>query len=176
MNVEALAIPGVELVRLEEHPDERGWFREVLREERFGTSFVQANHSHSRAGVLRGLHYHRYQADAWYVLSGTARVGLADLREPGDRPASLAVELSADVPSVLYLPPGVAHGFLALTELDLLYLVTHYYDSTDEHSIAWNDPRLDVPWGTDAPILSERDRTAPALDWEQVGRTLGVAG
>ncbi|HEX9886660.1 MAG TPA: dTDP-4-dehydrorhamnose 3,5-epimerase family protein [Longimicrobiales bacterium] len=176
MNVETLAIPGVALARLEDHPDERGWFREVAREERFDASFVQANHSHSRAGVLRGLHYHRYQADAWYVLAGTARVGLADLREQKDRPRSLALELSADAPSLLFLPPGVAHGFLALTELDLLYLVTHYYDSTDEHSIAWNDPTLSVPWGTDRPILSERDRTAPPLDWERIGQKLGVAG
>ncbi|HZA60616.1 MAG TPA: dTDP-4-dehydrorhamnose 3,5-epimerase family protein [Actinomycetota bacterium] len=167
MTAEELTIPGVLLTRLERHEDERGWFSEILREDALGASFVQSNHSRSRRGVLRGLHYHRRQADAWYVVAGTARVGLADLRERSDRPTAITVNLSADDPAVLYIPPRVAHGFYAVTELDLVYWVTHYYDNSDEHSVAWNDPVLAVPWDVEQPILSGRDADAPPLDWEQ---------
>ena len=168
MKLQELAIPGVLLAQPERFEDDRGWFMEILREDAFGVSFVQGNHSHSRAGVLRGLHYHAKQSDAWYVVSGQAQVGLADLRTRTNRPAALAIEMSAHDPTVLYIPPGVAHGFLAVTELDLIYWVTHYFDTTDEHGVAWNDLMLAVPWKTARPILSDRDLTAEALDWETV--------
>jgi dTDP-4-dehydrorhamnose 3,5-epimerase len=166
------SIAGVRLIHPHRHPDERGWFLEVLREKDFAANFLQANHSHSREGVLRGLHYHRRQADAWYVVSGRARVGLADLRVT-NQPEVATVELSADDPAVLYIPPGVAHGFLAMTELDLIYLVTEYYDASDEFGVAWDDPTLAVPWQARAPILSDRDREAPRLEWSQVSSVLG---
>ena len=168
MRTEELEIPGVVLARPARHDDDRGWFMEIIREEAFGTSFVQSNHSHSREHVLRGLHYHRRQADAWYVLSGEARVGLADLRRRSDRPAVTTVELSGDDPAVLYLPPGIAHGFYAVTELDLIYWVTHYFDNSDEFGVAWDDPALAVPWKVSDPILSERDRSTGPLDWDEV--------
>ena len=174
--MEELAIPGVVLARPARHEDDRGWFMEIMREEAFRDVFVQANHSRSKQGVLRGLHYHREQADAWYVLSGVARVGLADLRRPHKGIATLTVELRGDEPAVLYLPPGVAHGFYAVTDLDLIYFVTRYYDSSDEHSVAWDDPALGVPWGVEEPILSERDRTAPPLDPAEVERVLRAGG
>jgi dTDP-4-dehydrorhamnose 3,5-epimerase len=166
------SIAGLQHLHSQRHPDERGWFLEILRETVLGDRFVQANHSHSRAGVLRGLHYHRRQADAWYVVSGRARVGLADLRTTGE-PTVMTVELAADDPAVLYIPPGVAHGFLAVTDLDLIYLVTQYYDASDEFGVAWNDPTLAVPWLAPDPILSDRDREAPRLDWSQVSSILG---
>jgi dTDP-4-dehydrorhamnose 3,5-epimerase len=166
------AIPGVVLAKRDVHEDPRGFFLEIFREDLLGVSFVQGNHSHSRAGVLRGLHYHATQSDAWYVVSGTARVGLADLRTPVNRPAVAAVDLSADDPSVLYIPPGVAHGFAALTDLDLVYWVTHYFDATDEHGVAWNDPLLGIHWGVEDPVLSERDAAAPPLEWGAVAAVL----
>jgi dTDP-4-dehydrorhamnose 3,5-epimerase len=169
MKVEELEIPGVLLARPERFEDDRGWFMEILREDAFGVSFVQGNHSHSRAGVLRGLHYHAKQSDAWYIVSGQAQVGIADLRTRSDHPTALALDMSSDDPTVLYIPPGVAHGFLAITELDLIYWVTHYFDNTDEHGVSWNDPQLTVPWQTSEPILSDRDRTALPLNWDQVG-------
>jgi dTDP-4-dehydrorhamnose 3,5-epimerase len=165
-------LPGVILTRPDVHGDERGFFLEALREDALATAFVQGNHSHSRAGVLRGLHFHARQADAWYVVRGRARVGLADLRTRTDRPASLTIDLSEDDPATLYIPPGVAHGFAALTDLDLVYWVTHYFDGADEHGVAWNDPTLAVPWGIDDPILSERDAEAAPLGWESVGDIL----
>lgn len=165
-------IPGVRLLHPHVHHDERGSFLEIVRENELNDSFVQANHSRSRAGVLRGLHFHRYQADAWYVLSGHARVGLADLRLNNESIVVDTFDLRADDPSVLYIPPGVAHGFLAVTDLDLLYWVTQYYDASDEHSVAWNDPMLGIAWGIATPVLSERDRTAPRWDRERVARLL----
>jgi dTDP-4-dehydrorhamnose 3,5-epimerase len=168
----AEAIPGVVLAKREVHEDPRGSFLEIFREDLLGVSFVQGNHSHSRAGVLRGLHYHARQSDAWYVVSGTARVGLADLRTPSDHPSVATVDLSFNEPAVLYIPPGVAHGFAALTELDLVYWVTHYFDATDEHGVAWNDPLLAVPWALEQPILSERDASAPPLAWDAVAAVL----
>ena len=172
MKIEELEIPGVLLGRPERFEDDRGWFMEILREDAFGVSFVQGNHSHSRAGVLRGLHYHAKQSDAWYVVSGQAQVGLANLRTRSDHPTAITLDMSSDDPTVLYIPPGVAHGFLAVTELDLIYWVTHYFDNTDEHGVSWNDASLAVPWKTSSPILSDRDRTALSLDWEAVREAL----
>jgi dTDP-4-dehydrorhamnose 3,5-epimerase len=168
---EDLGISGVRLLSPRRHLDDRGWFMEILRENDMAARFVQANHSHSQAGVLRGLHYHRRQADAWYVVGGRAQVGLADLRRTR-QPIVTTVELSAEDPAVLFLPPGVAHGFLALTDVDLLYWVTEYYDDTDEFGVAWNDPSLAVPWKTVDPILSKRDADTPPLDWAEVASVL----
>ena len=168
MKAEELTIPGVLLSRPIRHRDDRGWFMELVREEAFGTSFVQSNHSHSRRGVLRGLHYHAKQSDAWYVVGGQARVGLVDLRTRDERPNVLTVELSADDPAVLYIPPGVAHGFYAVTDLHLIYWVTHYFDNSDEFSVAWDDPALGVAWGVSDAVVSDRDATAPELDWDAV--------
>jgi dTDP-4-dehydrorhamnose 3,5-epimerase len=168
MKIEELEIPGVLLARPERFEDERGWFMEILREDAFGVSFVQGNHSHSRAGVLRGLHYHAKQSDAWYIVSGQAQVGIADLRTRTEHPIAMALDMSSDDPTVLYIPPGVAHGFLAVTELDLIYWVTHYFDNSDEHGVAWNDPTLAINWKTREPTLSERDIRATNLIWDGV--------
>lgn len=168
LKIKELSIPGVLLGTPERHEDSRGWFIEILRESDFGTHFVQGNHSHSAENVLRGLHYHRRQADAWYVVAGEAQAMLADLRTESVRPSVLSVELKAEEPQVLYIPPGVAHGFLAVTKLDLIYWVTGYYDASDEFGVAWDDPTLAAPWKSDSPILSERDKTNPKLEWSSI--------
>ena len=160
-------IAGATLATLEPHVDDRGRFVEALRTSAYPERFVQVNHSRSIKGVLRGLHYHEHQADLWYVVSGRAQVALADLRTERDKPTVETLELCAEHPQALYIPPGVAHGYLALTDLDLIYLVTREYDPADEHGVAWDDPTLDVPWRTDQPTLSERDRTNPRLQWNQ---------
>jgi dTDP-4-dehydrorhamnose 3,5-epimerase len=163
-------IPDAKLIRPDVHSDGRGFFIEIVRDEMFGMHFRQSNHSHSRAGVLRGLHYHHKQSDAWYVASGKAQVALADLREKRRNPPVVTLELSSDDPALLYIPPGVAHGFLAMSDLDLIYWVTHYYDPADEFTVAWNDPALRVRWAATEPILSPRDADAPSFEWENVGR------
>lgn len=164
-------IPGAWISTPQVHEDSRGSFMEVFREDLLGARFVQANHSRSRAGVLRGLHWHKRQADAWYVISGHAQAMLADLRTPAEHPAVVPVDLIGGDPKVLYIPPGVAHGFLAVTDVDLIYWVTGYYDSTDEFGVAWDDPSLSAPWKTDDPVLSARDRDNPRLEWASISRS-----
>lgn len=155
-------------VTLEDHPDTRGSFREIFRADAFPVPFVQANHSRSKAGVLRGLHYHRRQSDLWYVVGGELVAGCVDLRHRTDKPISWTTMMSADRPSALYIPPGVAHGFFARTDADLVYWVSHEYDATDEYGIAWDDPALGLDWGVDAPILSDRDASNERLDWTRI--------
>lgn len=143
---------------------------EIFREDLLGVKFVQANHSHSAKSVLRGLHWHKHQSDAWYVMNGHAQAMLGDLRTPAEEPAVVAVDLIGGEaePKVLYIPPGVAHGFLAVTDVDLIYWVTGYYDSTDEFGVAWDDPTLNAPWKMRDPILSERDQSNPRLQWKEI--------
>jgi dTDP-4-dehydrorhamnose 3,5-epimerase len=161
-------LPGVRLDALEQHADARGRFVELFRANAFPEVFVQGNHSRSRAGVLRGLHYHHRQADLWYVVSGIAQVALVDLRRRADAPRVATLELDGSEPATLYIPPLVAHGFLALTDVELMYLVTAYYDARDEHGVAWNDPALAVPWKSGEPMLSERDAANQPLRWEDI--------
>src|SRR5687768_6904850 len=110
-------IEGVVVRPLERFTDERGSFTELARFATYPAEFRQANHSRSAAGVLRGLHYHRKQADLWYVARGRAQVALADLRHP-PTPVTKVFTMDGETPSVAYIPPGVAHGFLAVTDLD----------------------------------------------------------
>jgi len=126
---------------------------------------MQTNRSTSQAGVLRGLHYHFYQVDYWFVVQGTIRVGLADLRTTSPTyKASQVVEIGDDNPMGVFIPVGVAHGFLSLTDITLMYVVDNYYDGgKDEYGVAWNDPDLGVAWGNDNPILSDRDQANPFL-------------
>jgi dTDP-4-dehydrorhamnose 3,5-epimerase len=162
-------IDGVVLVRPSVHGDERGYFVETYRREWFpgGREMVQANRGDRVAGCLVGLHYHLRQADYWYVTRGHARVVLHDLRSgsPTDG-ATLSLDLGevdggAHNQLGVYIPPGVAHGFAALTDLTITYLVDGYYDPTDELGVAWDDPAVDADWGVAEPILSERDRANP---------------
>jgi dTDP-4-dehydrorhamnose 3,5-epimerase len=165
---EVRGIPGAYLITPDVHSDSRGSFLEIFREDLLSAHFVQANHSSSRAGVLRGLHWHKYQADAWYVMNGHVQTMLADLRTPSDQPAVVPVDMIGGEPKVLYIPPGVAHGFLAVTDVDLIYWVTGYYDASDEFGVAWDDPTLAAPWKSSDPILSVRDQANPKLDWADV--------
>ncbi len=163
------AIDGVRIVTRDVYGDLRGRFCEIFRTGSMPETFVQCNHSRSAAGVLRGLHYHRHQADLWYVPAGRAQVGLADLRRRGGTPVTETFVLDAAEPTTVFIPSGVAHGYLALTELDVIYWVTSEYDPSDEHGVAWNDPTLAIPWRIDAePVLSERDAKNPNLDWELI--------
>ena len=163
-------IPGVIHTELDASADARGRFTEIMRASAFPEEFVQSNHSRSRAGVLRGLHYHRHQADLWYVVGGRALVGLADLRTRAGKPATATVTLSEERPATLYIPAGVAHGFVAETDVDLIYWVTNYYDASDEHGVAWNDPTLGIPWGVADPVVSERDSSNAELRWDDIPR------
>ena len=146
------------------HGDARGRFVETYRRQwlPLGREMVQANRSEKQAGAVVGLHYHLHQADYWYVLRGRARVVLHDLREgsPTDGTTE-TVELSGEEDRGLFIPPGVAHGFAALTDVLLWYLVDGYYNPADELGLAWDDPEVGADWGIDDPVLSQRDRSNP---------------
>jgi dTDP-4-dehydrorhamnose 3,5-epimerase len=177
-------LPGVRYGTVVRHGDARGSFREIWRAGDLGPidpalagepgdanpEFVQANLSSSAAGVLRGLHLHRRQLDRWLVASGRAFVALVDVRPMlagGPSPEVETLELGPD--DWVEIPAGVAHGFLALEPLELVYFVTNAYDGTDELGFAWDDPLAAVPWPPNAatpdgrPTLSERDRSNPRL-------------
>jgi len=157
-------IDGVVVVEPDLHADPRGRFVETYRREWFegGAEMVQANRSEKVAGSLVGLHYHRFQTDYWYVLAGTARVGLCDLRRGSPTEgATLVTEMMGAEDRGLLIPPGVAHGFLAVTDVLMTYLVDRYYDPADELGVAWNDPDIAIGWGITAPVLSARDAANP---------------
>jgi dTDP-4-dehydrorhamnose 3,5-epimerase len=160
-------IEGVQIATLRPFADERGRFVETFRKEWFPQrtwEIVQTNRSESRAGVLRGLHYHFHQVDYWHLLSGVIRVGLVDLRR--NSPTFLATEvlqMDGDNPTGVFIPIGVAHGFLAVSDATLIYVVDNYYSGNDELGVAWNDPALNVDWGVAAPLLSSRDAQNPLL-------------
>ena len=157
-------IADVMVVRPDVHGDQRGRFVETYRRSWFplGREMVQGNTSEKQAGALVGLHFHLHQADYWYALRGRLRVVLHDLRV-GSRTdgATEVIELDGDVDQGVYIPPGVAHGFAALSDILLTYLVDNYYDPADELGLAWDDPAVGADWGITAPVLSERDRSNP---------------
>lgn len=160
-------IDGVKIAHLIARRDERGQFIETFRKEWFperSWERIQTNRSDSKAGVLRGLHYHHRQVDYWYVPFGTIRVGLADLRPHSPTYMQSAVlEIGENNPVGVFIPIGVAHGFVALTDATLTYLVDNYYDNSDENGVAWNDPQLKVAWAVTDPSLSGRDQQNPFL-------------
>ncbi|MGH9282531.1 MAG: dTDP-4-dehydrorhamnose 3,5-epimerase family protein [Acidimicrobiales bacterium] len=170
---ESDVIAGVIVVEPDSHGDERGRFVESYRRSWFpgGREMVQGNRSEKQAGALVGLHYHLHQADYWYVIRGVARVVLHDLRE-GSRTdgATLVLDIGDGADQGVFIPPGVAHGFAALTDLTLTYLVDGYYNPADELGLAWDDPAVKADWGVDDPVVSQRDRTNPSRDDIPPGR------
>ena len=158
-------IEGVVVRDLVVHADERGRFLETYRREWVpgGREMIQSNRGDRQAGCVVGLHFHRKQADWWYVVEGTARVVLHDLRtgSPTDG-ETMVFDLTAEEPRGVYIPPGVAHGFSSLTDLTLTYLVDGYYDPADELGVAWDDPAIGADWGVEDPVLSGRDQALPA--------------
>ena len=161
-------IDGVMTVSLEAFGDDRGRFMETFRKEWFPQvtwDRLQSNRSDSSAGILRGLHYHFRQVDYWCVTRGLIRVGLVDLRRSSPTYlASATLDMGGDNLLGLFIPEGVAHGFAALTDCTLIYIVNNYYDGgADEFGIAWNDPRANIDWGVTEPALSRRDQNNPLI-------------
>jgi dTDP-4-dehydrorhamnose 3,5-epimerase len=162
--VPSAIIDGVWLVEPTIHGDQRGLFIETYRREWFpnGREMIQGNRSNKQAGAIVGLHYHLHQADYWYVPVGTIRVVLHDLRAGGPTDgATQTIDISGENHIGVYIPPGVAHGFSALTDVVMTYLVDNYYNPADELGVAWNDPVIGADWGVSNPILSERDKNNP---------------
>ena len=149
-------IEGLRRFPLERHSDERGWFTELARASALPKPIRQVNLSHSRRGVIRGLHYHeRGQDDVFVCLDGMVRVVVLD-RVSGE---VFSEDIGDANPMAIYVPGVHAHGYEALTDALFAYLVTEEYDPADpdEHGISWSDPRVRRLWNTNAPILSARD-------------------
>jgi dTDP-4-dehydrorhamnose 3,5-epimerase len=165
-------LPGLLIIEPAIFQDARGWFCENYHRERFAAAgidaeFVQDNHSRSRRGTLRGLHFQlaHPQAKLCRVVRGEVLDVVVDLRRGS--PAfgqHFAVRLSARNQHQLFIPEGFAHGFLTLSEqADFLYKCSDYYFSEDQYGLAWNDPSLGIDWGVEQPLLSPRDTGWPTL-------------
>ena len=159
-------IRDVVVTPLKRFADQRGSFTEIVRPSESALTFEQVSHSRSQAGVLRGLHYHRQQHDLWYLAVGEAQIVLVDLRkEVVGSPQVQSWVARGDEPATILIPPRVAHGYLAVTDIELLYLTSKVWDPEDEFGVAWDDPALDIPWQSTDPVLSDRDRNNPPLEW-----------
>ena len=175
MKISPTIIPDVMLLEPKVFGDARGFFLESFNEEAFrqatGSSlaFKQDNHSRSSKGVLRGLHYQvkHLQGKLVRVVRGAVFDVVVDIRIASATFGTwVGVEISEDNHRQLWVPPGLAHGFLVLSETaDFLYKTTDYYAPGYERSIAWNDPAIGIKWPLDGnlPILSAKDAAAPSL-------------
>lgn len=153
--------------------DERGFFLETFQEQRYSElvginlPFIQDNHSRSSKGVLRGLHFQKTkpQGKLVRVVRGEVYDVAVDIRANSPTYGQWeAVILSEENKTQFWVPPGFAHGFMVLSDIaDFEYKCTDYYDSSDEGSLLWNDPDLNIPWPIDNPKLSEKDKSAPFL-------------
>lgn len=176
MNIINTAIAGVFIIEPKVFGDERGFFFESFNQQRFEAAvgapvnFVQDNHSKSAKGVLRGLHYQlapHAQGKLVRCVAGEVFDVAVDIRK--DSPTFgqwVGVHLSSDNKRQLWIPAGLAHGFVTLSEhAEFLYKTTDYYAPQSERSIAWNDPAIGIEWpAMDAPLLlSEKDRLAVRL-------------
>ena len=162
-------IPAVKIVEPQVYGDDRGFFFESFNQKNLAEklnlnlTFVQDNHSHSKQGVLRGLHYQvrNPQGKLVRVVSGEAFDVAVDIRKQSPTFGKwVGVRLSAANKRMLWVPPGFAHGFLVLSpEADFLYKTTEYYDPSSECCIRWDDHDLSIKWPIEdiTPVLSAKD-------------------
>ena len=178
MKATATAIADVFILEPQVFGDARGFFMESYNRRAFAEAtgvevdFVQDNHSRSRKGVLRGLHYQirQPQGKLVRVTAGAVFDVAVDIRRCSPSFGRwVGVELSADNQRQLWVPPGLAHGFVVLSDsADFLYKTTDYYAPQFERSLAWDDPAIGIDWplaahGIEAPLLSDKDRAGLPL-------------
>jgi len=167
-----LDIPDVVLVIPKVFGDERGFFMETFKKsdfEKFGIKgdWVQDNHSRSKKGVLRGLHYQlepKAQGKLVRVVRGMVFDVAVDIRKGSPWYGKwVGVILSEENKYMLWIPPGFAHGFLALEESEVVYKCTAEYAPELDRGIIWNDPEIGIVWPIENPILSPKDSKHPFL-------------
>ena len=175
MKILNTGLPEVKLIEPNVFGDERGFFLETWNARTFAehgieADFVQDNHSRSARGVLRGLHYQLVQPQGKLVRVARGRIFdvAVDIRKSSPRFGKwTGAELSGENHRMLWVPPGFAHGFLALEdETDVLYKCTALYAAEHDRGIAWNDPDIGVEWPFEdigSPALSAKDAAAPRL-------------
>ncbi|MGD9092981.1 MAG: dTDP-4-dehydrorhamnose 3,5-epimerase [Anaerolineales bacterium] len=176
MQLSPTSIPGVIIVEPRVFGDQRGFFMETYQAERFAAAgipntFVQDNHSGSRQGTLRGLHYQirQPQGKLIRVIAGEIFDVAVDIRRSSPTFGQWeGIRLSADNKLQLWIPPGFAHGFLVTSEwAEVMYKSTDYYAPQWERTLLWNDPDIGIKWplGDDQlPLLSEKDIHGKRLD------------
>lgn len=175
MKVHETAIPDVLILEPDVFGDERGFFTESWSRRTFQAAgldfdFVQDNHSRSRMGVLRGLHYQlgRPQAKLVRATVGTVWDVVVDIRRGSPTfGRHVGVELTAENHRMLLAPRGFAHGFVVLSEVaEFQYKVDDFYAPDEERALNWADPQLGIPWPLPPlvePVLSAKDAAAPTL-------------
>jgi dTDP-4-dehydrorhamnose 3,5-epimerase len=168
----ATELPGVTVIEPDVFRDDRGFFLESWRADKYAAggieaTFVQHNHSRSTRGTVRGLHAQRThpQGKLVRVLAGAVLDVVVDIRRGSPTWLKwISLELSAENFRQLYVPHGYAHGICVITQFaDLEYQCTDFYDPRDELRIIWNDPSIGVRWPVSEPILSGKDREAATL-------------
>ncbi len=171
VTVTATRLPQVLVIEPRVFGDARGFFLESWNQRVFDEAvgqpvrFVQDNHSRSARGVLRGMHYQlsNPQGKLVRVVSGRVFDVAVDMRRDSPHLGQwVGVELSAENQRSLWIPPGVAHGFLVMSEYaDFLYKATEYYAPGDEKTLAWDDPTVAIEWPLEAghpPLVSAKDQ------------------
>ena len=160
-------IPEVMRIEPAVHKDERGIFEEIFKVSEFrknhiNFSFVQDNHSFSRKGVVRGLHFQRKpheQGKLVYAVTGKIFDVAVDLRKSSKTFGKwVNEELSGDNHRMFWIPPGFAHGFMALEDSHVIYKVTDEYDPASDDGIIWNDPDIGITWPKISPVVSAKDK------------------
>ena len=167
------ALPDVVIIEPNVFGDARGFFFESWNRRDFAAAgldvdFVQDNHSRSRRGVLRGMHYQieHAQGKLVRVIAGSVLDVAVDLRRSSATfGRHVAIELSAGGPRMLYIPPGFAHGFIVVSEVaEFLYKTTDYWYPEHERTLLWNDPALRIEWPAGvSPMLAPKDAAGTPL-------------
>ena len=166
MKVTDADIPGIKIITPEVFSDARGFFMESFSGERYAAhglpaAFVQDNGSRSKKNVLRGLHFQtrRCQGKLVWVNRGAVFDAAVDVRSGSPTfGQSFSIELNDRNHLQVYVPPGFAHGFYALSDdVDFMYKCTDYYDAEAEAGLAWDDPDLGIDWPGKRPVLSGKD-------------------
>lgn len=170
MEVTKTRVDGVLLIKPKVFGDERGYFVETYQKERYSEigithPFVQDNHSMSRRGILRGLHYQTKHPQGKLVMVSLGAVFDVAVDIRPDSPTFgkwFGAILSQENQHQLWIPPGLAHGFLVLSDIaHFHYKCTDFYDPKNEASILWNDPELNIEWPfAEDVVLSQKDMNA----------------
>jgi dTDP-4-dehydrorhamnose 3,5-epimerase len=172
LKVEKSDLEGVLIIQPVVHSDPRGRFFESFQKERYREigikeEFVQDNQSVSQKNTIRGLHYRSApeQAKLVRVIRGEVFDVVVDIRKNSPTYGQWRGYTLSDTNYLqVYIPAGFAHGFCVLSETaEFLYKVSEYYSAEKEKGIMWNDPDINVDWPTANPVLSEKDKTNPAL-------------
>ncbi|RLD48425.1 MAG: dTDP-4-dehydrorhamnose 3,5-epimerase [Bacteroidetes bacterium] len=171
MEIVKTKIPDLYIIKPRVFTDERGYFFESYNKELFlkmgiDHNFVQDNESSSHKGVLRGLHFQRppyAQGKLVRVVNGAVLDVAVDLRKASPTFGQwVSVELTQENKWMYWIPPGFAHGFVALQDnTTFIYKCTNIYNKESEGSVRWNDPDLNINWQVENPVLSEKDKNVP---------------